>query len=54
MENKEIIQLFKVFMADSAGDKVKEVLNSGYIGQGGKVEEFEKNLVHYFNQRFSC
>ena len=42
MENK--IDLFKVFMASTAAEEVSKVLNSGYIGQGPKVEEFEETL----------
>jgi len=38
------IPLFKVAMAESAPDAVAEVLRSGYIGQGPKVEEFEARL----------
>lgn len=38
------IPQFKVFMADEAPLYVEEVLRSGYIGQGPKVEEFEKKL----------
>ena len=41
---KEPIQLFKVFMAPTAADEVGKVLNSGYIGQGPKVEELESSL----------
>ena len=43
------IPLFKVFMADSAPQKVSEVLMSGFIGQGPKVEEFETKLSDHFN-----
>ena len=43
-----MIPLFKVFMAPTAKDKVGEVLDSGYIGQGPKVDEFEKQLGKYF------
>jgi dTDP-4-amino-4,6-dideoxygalactose transaminase len=39
-----MINLFKVLMSPLAGDKVKEVLYSGHIAQGSKVEEFEKAL----------
>ena len=46
---KKNIPLFKVFMSPTASDKVGEVLNSGFIGQGPKVEEFENNLKSYFN-----
>jgi dTDP-4-amino-4,6-dideoxygalactose transaminase len=41
---KEPIQLFKVFMAPTAAEKVSGVLNSGFIGQGPKVDEFESDL----------
>lgn len=34
-------------MADTAANKVKEVLDSGYIGQGPKVEQFEELLRQY-------
>ena len=44
---KRNIPLFKVFMADSAGDALKEVLYSGYIGEGPKVKEFEKLLANH-------
>ena len=49
----EPIQLFKVFMADTAANEVSNVLNSGYIGQGPKVEEFENNIKEYFNQDYA-
>ena len=39
--NTEMIPLFKVFMSDKASDRVREVLYSGFIGQGPKVDEFE-------------
>lgn len=42
-----MIPLFKVFMADTAPDKVKEVLLSGYVGQGEKVENFERAFSEY-------
>jgi len=46
------IPLFKVFMADTAAEEVAKVLNSGYIGQGPKVEEFENQLKKYFNHDY--
>jgi dTDP-4-amino-4,6-dideoxygalactose transaminase len=49
---KETIQLFKVFMSPTAGDEVAKVLNSGYIGQGPKVDEFEKQLKDHFNHDY--
>ena len=39
-----MIPLFKVGMSDLAADKVSAVLNSGFIGQGSVVEEFEDRL----------
>jgi dTDP-4-amino-4,6-dideoxygalactose transaminase len=43
------IQLFKVHMNPNAKTEVAKVLDSGYIGQGPKVEEFEKKLNEFFN-----
>ena len=43
------IQLFKVHMNPNAKVEVGKILDSGYIGQGSKVEEFEKQLKDYFN-----
>ncbi len=48
----EKIDLFKVFMSPTASDEVSKVLNSGYIGQGPKVEEFEKILKKKFNHDY--
>ncbi|MCL4359692.1 DegT/DnrJ/EryC1/StrS family aminotransferase [Patescibacteria group bacterium] len=41
------IPLFKVFMADSVIGPLKEVLFSGFITQGPKVDEFEKKLSEF-------
>ena len=38
MKNKKEIPLFRVFMSPTAAGEVGKVLNSGYIGQGPKVE----------------
>ena len=46
------IPLFKVFMSPKAGEEVTKVLNSGFIGQGPKVKEFESNLKEYFNHPY--
>lgn len=46
---KELIQLFKVFMSSTAADEVGKVLNSGYIGQGPKVDELEKQIQNYLD-----
>lgn len=40
-----MIPLFRVAMHESAAGAVSEVLGSGYIGQGPKVEEFEAALA---------
>ena len=48
---EQSIPLFKVFMAPTAKEKVGEVLDSGYIGQGPKVEELEKQLGKYFGNK---
>jgi dTDP-4-amino-4,6-dideoxygalactose transaminase len=46
------IQLFKVWMNPNAKVEVGKVLDSGYIGQGPKVEEFEGKLKEYlYNDR---
>ena len=49
---KDPIQLFKVHMAPTAAEEVAKVLNSGYIGQGPKVDEFEDQLKDYFDNDF--
>jgi dTDP-4-amino-4,6-dideoxygalactose transaminase len=43
-----MIRLFKVAMAPEAKDVVGKVLDSGYIGQGPKVEEFEEALQRQY------
>ena len=45
------IPLFKVFMAPEIGDSVRDVLYSGFIGQGPKVEEFESKLGEFLNHK---
>ena len=42
------ICLFKVFMAPETEAAVGKVLNSGYIGQGAKVDLFEKEVQNLF------
>ncbi len=49
MKTNQQIDLFKVFMASTAAEEVGKILNSGYIGQGPKVEEFEFLLKEFFN-----
>jgi len=45
---KKQIPLFKVFMSKDAAVKAGEVINSGFIGEGPQVKEFEKELSSYF------
>lgn len=40
-----MIPLFKVAMSDDAPARVAEVLRSGFVGQGPRVEEFEQALA---------
>ena len=42
------IPLFKVHMPQSVKEPLLETLFSGFIGQGPKVDEFEKDLGDYF------
>jgi dTDP-4-amino-4,6-dideoxygalactose transaminase len=42
-----MIPLFKVFMSEDVLDPISNVLMSGFIGQGAKVEEFEKLLKKF-------
>ena len=42
--------LFKVHMPKSIDKPLLEVLHSGFIGQGPKVEEFESKLSAYFQK----
>jgi len=42
------IALFKVFLPESVMEPLREVLLSGYIGEGPKVEEFERQLGPWF------
>ena len=51
MNKKKQIPLFKVFMSPNASKEVGKVLNSGYIGQGQKVEDFEKKLSKFFDNK---
>ncbi len=42
-----VIPLFKVFMSPDVDDYILPVLRSGYIGDGKKVEEFEKKFGEF-------
>jgi len=44
---KQNIPLFKVRMTGGAAEAVKATVESGWIGQGPRVEEFERGLVDY-------
>ena len=43
--------LFKVHMPKSVDIPLLEVLHSGFIGQGPKVDQFEENLSNYFGNK---
>lgn len=42
-----MIPLFKVFMPEEVDEPLLKTLHSGYITQGPKVEEFERNVAVY-------
>jgi dTDP-4-amino-4,6-dideoxygalactose transaminase len=44
MNMRKNIPLFKVYMAKEVDSALLDTLHSGYIGEGPKVKEFEKNL----------
>ena len=44
-----MISLFKVFMNKNVSEPLNEVLMSGYITQGKKVEQFESMLKQYLS-----
>jgi len=45
---EKTIQLFKVYMSKTAKEEASKILDSGYIGQGPKVNEFEEKLKDRF------
>lgn len=47
-----MIDLFKVCMSPKAPELVREVLESGHIGQYGKVEKLEEILRSHFNHKW--
>ena len=49
---KKVIPLFKVYMSKTAKDVAGSVLDSGYIGQGPKVDEFELLLKERFKNDY--
>ncbi len=48
-----MIPLFKVSMSPTVGPAVQEVLNSGFIGQGKKVDEFEEILKDWIGNQYT-
>lgn len=52
MSTEKKIPLFKVFMADEIDQPMLEVLHSGWLGEGPKVEAFEKDLKAYFGNPY--
>lgn len=49
---EQMIPLFKVFMSPAVMKPLEDVLFSGFITQGPKVEEFEKKLSDYLGNPF--
>ena len=49
--SKKNIVLFKVHMPKSVDEPLLDVLHSGFIGQGTKVDEFEEKLGDYFGNK---
>ena len=50
---KKEIPLFKVFMPKSVDEKIVKILHSGYIGQGLKVDEFEKRFAKFIKNPYA-
>tara|TARA_B100000795_G_scaffold61384_1_gene41187 strand:- start:5414 stop:6631 length:1218 start_codon:yes stop_codon:yes gene_type:complete len=48
---KKEIPLFKVFMSKDAAKRASKVINSGFIGEGPQVKEFESELRRYFKTK---
>ena len=46
------IPLFKVYMSKNAASAASKVLESGFIGQGPVVDDFEKDLRNFFNNDY--
>lgn len=49
---REMIPLFKVFMAKEIDEPLLKVIHSGWIGEGEKVAAFEDQLKGYFGNSF--
>lgn len=52
MMKREMIPLFKVFMAEEVDEPLLQVIHSGWIGEGPKVAEFEKMMKEFFGNPF--
>lgn len=52
MKKNEVIPLFKVKMSEEASKEASKILNSGYIGQGPVVDEFELELQDKFKNDY--
>ena len=49
---KDLIPLFKVYMSKKASKEASKIINSGFIGQGPIVEQFEEDLRHKIYSEF--
>jgi len=53
MAGQEIIPLFRPDFGDAEIEAVAEVMRSGWIGLGPKVEEFERKFAEYVGARYA-
>lgn len=49
-----MIPLFKPFLSNNIASRLQKVFNSGFIGEGQEVKEFELILSNYFENPFVC
>ena len=52
--NNEFIQMSKPYLDGCELKAVQKVLESGFIGYGNQVEQFEELLANYFNRKVAC
>ena len=53
MPTREQIRMFKPYVNEAAVSNAVEALRSGWIGEGARVEEFEKALCDQFGYRYA-
>jgi len=50
--NQDLIPLFNVYMSKNASENASKIINSGFIGQGPVVEQFEEALRNKFRAEY--